>query len=431
MLARVTAKVRQFSRCRSEEAAAARFFRNDRVNVEEILATASAQTGNACAGRHVLLIEDTSEINYESKKGRKRGLGQVGNGADVGLFVHPALALDAKDGSVLGLGWATIWRRRKTKSPDYSRLPIEAKESHRWITTAQMACQRLNQASSITVVADREADIYEVFARIPDKRVQLLIRASFDRALADCDERMLERIGAVRPAGRISFEMPARAGRSGRTVAAAVKFAGVTIRKPKNSTGKGDPEAITLNLVQVSEVDPPSAEDAVEWTLLTTHEIASLTDALRLVEHYRLRWTIEQLFRTIKSQGVDIEESFLRDGEALEKLAAVALIIATKTLQLVHARDERGHKYPATRVFAPDDLAVLVHIIAHLEGKTARQKNPHPPQTLAWASWAIARLGGWNGYKSERPPGPITFCQGLARFSAMAEGFRLAANFTS
>jgi hypothetical protein len=336
--------------------------------------------------------------------------------------------LDAQDGSVLGLGWAAIWRRRKTKSPDYSRLPIEAKESHRWITTAQMACQRLSQASSLTLIADREADIYEVFARVPDKRVQLLIRASFDRALADCDERMLERIGAVRPAGRVNFEMQARAGRPARVVAAAVKFAGVTIRKPKNSTGKDDPEAITLNLVQVSEVDPPSPEDTVEWTLLTTHEVASLTDALRLVEHYRLRWTIEQLFRTIKSQGIDIEESFLRDGEALEKLAAVALIVATKALQLVHARDERGHQYPATRVFAPDDLAILIRIIAHLEGKTTRQKNPHPPQTLAWASWGIARLGGWKGYKSERPPGPITFCQGLARFSAMAEGFRLAAN---
>jgi hypothetical protein len=428
MFARATATVRQFSSRRREEAAAARFFRNDKVSVEEILATASALTAQACAGRHVLLIEDTSEINYEAKKGRKRGLGHVGNGSDVGLFVHPALALDAQDGSVLGLGWATIWQRRKTKNPDYRNLPIEEKESHRWIATAQMACQRLDQADLITLIADREADIYELFARLPDARRHLIVRASSDRALADCDQRMLQTIGAGPEAGRVSFEMQARAGRPARTVTVAVKFASVTIRRPRLA-GKGDPEAVTLNLVQVSEIDPPSPDDAVAWNLLTTHDVASLPDALRIVEYYRLRWTIEQLFRTIKSQGIDIEESFLRDGEALEKLAAVALITATKVMQLVHARDERGHKYPATRVFAPEDLAILVHIIAHLEGKTARQKNPHPVQSLAWASWAIARLGGWKGYKSESPPGPITFCRGIERFGAMAEGFRLAANF--
>ena len=429
MFARATANVRQFSSRRSEEVAAARFFRNDKVSVEEILATASALTGQACAGRHVLLIEDTSEINYEAKKGRKRGLGQVGNGTDVGLFVHPALALDAQDGSIFGLGWVTLWQRRKAKSPYYGSLPIEEKESHRWITTAQMACQRLSQASLITLIADREADIYELFARLPDVRRQLIVRASSNRALADCDLHMLEVIGAEPQAGRISFEMQARAGRPARTVTAAVKFVSVTIRKPKSNTSKDDPKAITLNLVQVSEINPPSPEDAVEWNLLTTHDVASLADALRIVECYRLRWTIEQLFRTTKSQGIDIEESFLRDSGSLEKLAAVALIIATKTMQLVHARGDHGHKYPAARVFVPEDLAVLVHIIAHLEGKTAKQKNPHPPKTLAWAAWGIARLGGWKGYQSERPPGPITFCRGLQRFSAMADGFRIARDF--
>jgi Transposase DDE domain len=426
MFARATATVRQFATRRSEEAAAARFFRNDKVSVEEILAEASAQTARSCAGRHVLLVEDTSEINYEAKKGRKRGLGQVGNGTDAGLFVHPVLALDAEDGSIFGLGWARMWQRTKTKRPDYRSQPIEDKESHRWIATAQMACQQLSEASQFTIMADREADIYELFARLPDPRTHVIIRARSDRALADCDGRMLEAIAAEPEAGRITFEMPARTGRPARTVEAAVRFASVRIRQPKIGAGKSDPEAIALNLVQVRESDPPSPDDAVEWNLLTTHEVASLGDAVRIVEYYRLRWSVEQVFRTTKSQGLDIEASFLRDGEALEKLAAVALIVAIRAMQLVHGRGESGHKYQAARVFVPDELAILVHVIAHLEGKTSNQKNPHPPQSLAWAGWAIARLGGWKGYKSERPPGPITFCRGLQRFTAMAEGFRLA-----
>jgi hypothetical protein len=109
------------------------------VTVDEILQTAAERTGAAAAGRHVLLIEDTSEINYEAKAKRKRGLGQVGNGADVGLFVHPALAVDAADGAVLGLAGATIWRRRRVKEEDYQSLPIEEKESWRWIATALKA----------------------------------------------------------------------------------------------------------------------------------------------------------------------------------------------------------------------------------------------------------------------------------------------------
>lgn len=429
MFARATANVRQFTVRRSEEAAAARFFRNDKVSVEEILAEASARTAQACAGRHVLLLEDTSEINYEAKKGRKRGLGQVGNGTDAGLFVHPALALDAADAGILGLGWATIWRRTKTKRPDYRNQPIEEKESHRWISTVQMACQRLGEARRITAIADREADIYEVFARLPDARTHVIVRARCDRALADCDRRMLEAVAAAPQAGRITFDMPPRSGRPARTVDAAISFAGVSIRQPKVGASKSDPETIPLNLVQLRECDPPSGEDGVEWNLLTTHEVASLGDALRIVEYYRLRWSIEQVFRTIKSQGIDIEASFLRDGEALEKLAAVALITAIKAMQLVHGRDHSGCTHEAARVFVPEELAVLVHVVAYLEGATARQKNPHPAQSLAWAAWAIARLGGWKGYQSERPPGPITFCQGLQRFSAMAEGFRIARGF--
>ena len=124
-----------------------RFFRNENVTVEEILETAAARTNQAAAGRHVLVIQDTSEINYQAKAGRKRDLGRVGNGTDAGLFVHPALAVDAEDGSVLGLAAATIWRRTKVKDPDYQELPIEEKESHRWTHLRRFAPLRENPAA--------------------------------------------------------------------------------------------------------------------------------------------------------------------------------------------------------------------------------------------------------------------------------------------
>ena len=134
---RLTATMRQLADSRAEMVAATRFFRNPKVTAAEIVATAAAQTAVAAAGRHVLLVEDTSEINFEGKAGRKRGLGRVGNGRDVGLFVHPAIAVDAADGTLLGLAGATLWQRHKAKAEDYQAQPIETKESHRWIVSRQ------------------------------------------------------------------------------------------------------------------------------------------------------------------------------------------------------------------------------------------------------------------------------------------------------
>jgi hypothetical protein len=422
---RCTASLRRFSDSRAEKVGAGRFLHNERVTVAEVLATAAARTAEAAVGRHVLLIEDTSEINYQAKAGRKRGLGLVGNGTDIGLFVHPALALDAEDGTVLGLAGATIWQRRTAKRPDYQEQPIEGKESHRWLQTIAAARPRLDRSPMITVIADREADIFEMFARLPDARTHLLVRAAHNRALGD-GSRLLETLAAKGEAGRIHFDLPARARRPARPVELAVRFETVQLRQPRRGADPRDPETVTVNAVEVSEIDPPSQKDAVVWRLLTTHPVASLEDAIHIVELYRLRWAVEQLFRTLKSQAIDLEASLIEDASALERLAAITLIAATMVMQLVHGRAEAGGKLPAARVFSASEITVLKALTPRLQGKTFKQENHHPVESLAWAAWHIARLGGWNGYSSERPPGPITFGRGLARFQGIAEGFAIA-----
>ena len=428
MCARVSAGLRELADDRAEKVGLTRFFRNPRVTADEILRTAAERTGAAAAGRHVLLIEDTSEINYQSKAGRKRALGRVGNGEDVGLFVHPALAIDAEDGAVLGLAGATIWRRTRVKEDDYQSLPIEEKESHRWIATALKARTFLSTAALVTLITDREGDIYELFARTPDEQTHVLVRAVQDRALADAGGRMLAKIAAEPEAGRLAFDLPGRPGRTARQVTLAVRFCPVTLRQPGRGADLRDPPQLSLNLVEAREIDPPPGEEPIVWRLLTTHAATSLAEAARIIDLYRRRWIIEQLFRTLKSQGLDLEDSFLSDGDALECLAATALIAAASIMQLVQGRGEAGSALPASRVFSPAEVSVLEALARKLEGKTEKQKNPHPKQSLAWAAWGIARAGGWNGYASERPPGPITFARGLRRFHAIAEGFALAAN---
>ncbi|MFL5110691.1 MAG: transposase, partial [Microvirga sp.] len=125
-----------------------------------------------------------------------------------------------------------------------------------------------------------------------------------------------------------------------------------------------------------------------------------------------------------KSQGLRLEDSQLDSADRLIKLAAVAAHAAVITLQLVQARDGDSAE-PASVAFKGGEIAALEAVNATLEGKTALQKNPHQPHSLAWAAWIIARLGGWNGYRSSRPPGPITFKNGLDHFHAIATGWRL------
>lgn len=140
---------------------------------------------------------------------------------------------------------------------------------------------------------------------------------------------------------------------------------------------------------------------------------------------YRQRWHIEQLFRTVKRQGLNIEDSALAEGDGLEKLAVMALVAACQTMQLVLARTCSSHDQPASHVFDNRELQVLGALQKRLQGRTAKQQNPHPPGTLAWAAWSIARLGGWTGYDSDKSTGPITMRDGLERFRAIVQGYFL------
>ena len=419
--------LRRLADDRSEQAKFRRFLANDAVTVEEMVEYRAELVAAAVKGRHVLAIQDTSEINYQAQCGRKRGLGKVGNGTDVGLFVHPVLVMDAQAQDCLGLADIQVWRRTKGKAKNYKRLPIEEKESYRWVKGGCQAKAVLGEAAMVTVIDDREGDIYEKWARLPDDRTYLLSRACRDRSLAD-GGRLFPTLAQMPEAHRFSLDLPARPGKRGaRTAHLAVRFGRVRICRPGNCSDRNAPREIELFAIEVRELNPP-AGDAICWRLLTTHSVGSVEQALTVIGWYRLRWHIEQLFRTLKRQGLRIEQSVVEDGAALEKLVVIALIAATVTMQLVLARANGAHDQPASRVFDSEQITVLHALQAKLQGRTRKQQNPHPPNTLAWAGWTIVRLGGWTGYDSDKSTGPISMRDGLERFYGMVDGYRLAKN---
>lgn len=397
-----------------------RFLANERVTVAALIEGWRAPTRDAAAGRHVLAIQDTSEIKFATTPGHRRGLGTVKKGNVHGVLLHAMLGVDADSGVLLGLVGGQVWTRQGPVETPHAARPLTDKESMRWIATGAQAKATLAAARLITIVDDREGDFYAHWALTPAEGVHLLTRLRTDHALVGG--------GAVRTAlarrpvaATAPIALRQRPDRRPRTAHLALRFGPVTLKRPKNTLEKDLPAGLPVAAIEVIERHPPQGAEPVHWILLTTHAIDTAAAAWRIVGWYQRRWIIEQLFRTMKRQGLGIEDSQLATAERLCKLVAIAAKAAAIVMQLVQARD--GHDpQPASLAFTPPEIAVIATLNARLQGKTARQKNPHPPDTLAGAAWVIAKLGGWHEYQA-RPPGPITFHKGLAYFRAFAAGW--------
>ena len=140
------------------------------------------------------------------------------------------------------------------------------------------------------------------------------------------------------------------------------------------------------------------------WRLLTTLPVETAKDALEIIRLYRLRWRIEEVFRVLKRDGLALEETQVESARRLFNLAALAVVAAARILQLTDARDAGAR--PATDVIDESAIEAAAAIGAALEGKTTRQKNPHPRGSLSWLAWITARLGGWNATTSRPDPKP-------------------------
>ncbi|WP_050426601.1 IS4 family transposase [Bradyrhizobium tropiciagri] len=399
-----------------------RFLGNGKVTAERIIESWSESTVAATRGRHVLAIQDTSEIHFNTTAQRRRGLGEIGRGNHHGVLLHPLLAVDADSGSCLGLLSGEVWTRegRRTVSHDSRDLPD--KESQRWITTALAAKPLLAGAARVTLLGDRESDIFALYASAAEQDFHVVARSMHDRKLADTTG-LYGAIDAMAPVQRRTVQLPARAQRPARQVDLELRFGAIELARPQSKFLRHLPESLPLAIVDVREINAGPDVEPLHWRLITSHKVASADDGWRIVEWYKQRWIIEQFFRVLKTQGFRLEDSQIGIAERLLKLVAVAAKAAVITIQLLQARN--GGPQGISTAFNSNEIATLTALNQQLEARTKLLKNPHPPGTLAWAAWIIGRLGGWDGYPSSKPPGPITFKTGLEHFHAVAEGWSL------
>lgn len=421
MSEKLTVCIKSLGGNRATEVAFNRFLDNEKVDTSQICAEFSKKANDACADvSHVLCLQDTVQLTYPTQTLKKDHFGPTGDSNTKGVFVHPGIIVDASNRNVLGMSSIITWCRDEATLSELKKTrPIEEKESIRWIDTALSAKRNITNAGMITVIGDRESDIFEMFERVPGARTHLIVRASHDRNLAT-DEKISYVLENTEISGTHEIELPAITGkRKARNATLSIKYTSVFLKN-----GVDEPlKVFCVSAMETSAV--PNGESAISWVLLTTHPTTSLKTAIQILTWYTWRWIIEQIFRTMKKKGLKIEESQISNPKKLQILSILSVASAIKVMSLVESRDGKINR-SATDLFLNDELRVLLLLCKKLEGKTEKQKNPFNKNSMSWAAWIIARLGGWNGYRSESPPGPIVMLRGLQKFEERYEGWLLA-----
>lgn len=463
-------QVTALSRDAAEQAAYYRLLRNERANVASLSRGlyqwlrgwgASLKEQGSSGEMHLLLLQDTTEVSFQRHARRLQpgeDLGWLSNNRQHGYNMHPALVVDANAGWLLGIADLKLWARPLEGADKaerrYRDLPIEQKESMRWIRSFRHAARRLRAVLpeagpglTLTTIGDREADIFSLLARLPrGERVQthVLVRSCRDRRIQEAPGSLYRALESAPLAGSEQVWLPGdvRRGHSaGRWVELSYRFTRVTLLRPERSSkpdagsGQRDPAHLEVSAVEVWERNPPEGQKPIRWRLLTTHAVRTLEEARRVAGWYRQRWFAEQLFRVLKADGLDLESSELERGAALQRLGVLALCAAVDVLRLLLAEratadpaqpNEQPTAQPLEHAFSAAEVECLKHLAPTYEGRTPKQQNPHPPGSLAWAAWLIARLGGWKGYRSQHRAGPATYHRGLQRFHDLFFGWRLA-----
>lgn len=395
------------------------FWGNVRVKADEILAAHRDSTLSRVEGQElVLAVQDTTELDFSSQP-KTQGLGALSKKDAQGLKVHSVLCVNPK-GVPLGVLHQKVWAReknRRTTGHADRKRAIEQKESHRWLESLELTQQWIPQDKKVVTVADREADIYDLFALPRRKGSEFLIRACQPRGVkqtaTDIDiESLQEAIEKTTVCGELTLELQRTPKRKPRTATLTVRISSLELQPPLHHPQRSDLKPVQVQVVWAIEEMPPVGEKAIAWLLLTTLEVTGFEQAERCLRWYTYRWLIERYHYTLKS-GCRLEQLQLETADRLERALATYAIVAWRLLWLTY--EARSHPTESIEGILPAHYWIALY--CHIHQTTVL---PEKPPSLADCVRWIARLGGFLGRKSDGEPGVKTLWLGLQRVHDMA-----------
>lgn len=414
--------------------AAYRFFSNERVSEEEILQGHFEATGKrfkAIEGP-VLILHDTSEFVY--KRDEDSCLGIISRPAYAkskerperhtvrGILMHSSLAV-TQEGLPLGLAAIKFWTRSQFKGCNAlkrkinpTRIPIEEKESFRWIENLRQSTRLLSQPGRCVHIGDRESDIFELFSAAEELGTSFLVRTCVDRLAGDGEQTIKAKMSEAKVKGLHHVEVRDRAGEVSRAVL-EVKYQRIKVLPPIGKSALY-PE-LTLTVIHACERGAPKNRERIEWKLLTNLPVDSFRSAIEKLDWYAMRWKIETFHKILKS-GCKAEESRLRTSERLANLVALLCIVGWRVFWLTMS-NRCAPNAPARQALTPLECQIIDHLVP------GNRACASPEGTVAFYLTKLARLGGYLARANDPPPGNMVVWRGMSRLTDIQLGFILGA----
>jgi Transposase DDE domain len=409
--------------------AAYRFLSNGRINEMAILSGHFQATRERFAATDgpILILHDTTEFSYtrESKEaigilykscGRKDKDGRPRLHTLCGILMHSSLAV-TPEGLPLGLTAIKFWTRSKFKGTNAlkrkinpTRVPIEAKESVRWLENLRQSTNLLDEPSRCVHIGDRESDIYELFCTAQGSGTKFLIRTCVDRLAGDGRHTIAAAMRQVKVKAIHQVEVrDAKGAVSQATV--KVKYHRLRVHPPIGKQKEYPP--LMLTVIYAQESSTPPNREKIDWKLITNLPVRSRKDAVEKLAWYAMRWRIETFHKILKS-GCRAEASKLRTAERIVKLIAVFCILSWRIFWMTMMNRVAPLVSP---------LVALTHIETRLLDSLLPETRKRQKPTLATYLSKIARLGGYLARAKDSPPGNTVMWRGLSRLTDIELGF--------
>jgi len=412
--------------------AAYRFMDNDRVSEQDILSghfQATAQRFAATDGP-ILVLQDTTTFSYERERPELVGYagsaitsaerrGRTRPSPQCGILMHPSLAVTT-EGLPLGLTAIKFWSRKefkdtakKRRKVNFTRIPIEKKESFRWIENLRHSTARLGDPGRCVHVGDRESDIFELFCAASELGTHFLVRTCTNRLAGDGEHTVADEMSEVRVKGLHRIEFRDAKGRPHQALL-EIRYRRLTVWPPVAKQRHYPP--LTLTVIHATERGEPADRPRVEWKLVTDLPVNSRADAIEKIDWYAMRWKIETFHKNLKS-GCKAEESQLRTASRLTNLIAIFCILAWRVFWLTEINRSAPEASPEVALTATE-----VTLLDQLVKDTARIAQAPP---LSRSLIKLAQLGGYLARANDPPPGNKVIWRGMHRLIDIELGYRL------
>ena len=409
--------------------AAYRFFSNARVSEEDILAGHFEATRERCglSSGPILVLHDTTEFSFQRESSENIGVTyNVNSGRDkagrlrshtvCGILMHSSLAVTT-EALPLGLAGVKFWSRKKfkgiaalKKKVNLTRIPIEKKESVRWLENLRQSTALLGDPDRCVHVGDRESDIYELFCAAKEIGTHFLVRTCVDRLAGDGNHTVADQMKKARIRGRHRIEV--RDAEANQDIAVLdIKYERIRLLPPIGKQKRYP--SLELTVIHAQERGKLKHRKTIDWKLITDLPVRSLKEAVEKMQWYAMRWKIE-LFHKILKSGCKAEESKLRTAERLVNLISIFCIVSWRIFWMTML-NRVAPKAPPNLALTAAEMHLLDRLLPD------KQAPPHRKSVSSYII-KIAKLGGYLARANDPAPGNIVMWRGLSRLTDIELG---------